>query len=311
MLVNKKNGQTRLCVDFQALNKITRRDNFPLPIIEQQIDQLKSKAVFSKLDLKDGFHHIRIDPECTKYTSFVTSFGQFEYLRLPFGLINSPSVFSRYISTIFSKLIFENKLLVYMDDLLVATETYEENIAILKEVFELRSANLLQLKLDKCEFLKSTIIYLGYSISIDGIPPNPKNLKAVENFPVPKTPKELHSFVGLVGYFRKFIHQFSVIDKPLYDLLKKDTVFKLTDVELQVFDRLKSILLAAPVLAIYSHTAKTELLCDASSLGYGSCLLQEQKDGKFHPIVFFSKRITVAESRYHSFEWKCSRLYTR
>lgn len=302
VLVKKKCGSTRMCVDYRELNKITLRDNYPLPLIEDQIDSLHGKKYYSCLDLQDGFYHVPVAAESVKYTSFVTPLGQFEFLRMPFGLKNAPSVFQRYINSIFRPLIDANKILIYMDDILIATTTMDEHLNILSEVFALIRKHCLKLKLKKCRFLFEEIDYLGYRVNAAGIQPNPSHLEAIEHFPVPKNSRDVHSFLGLASYFRKFMQNFATIAKPLYDLVRKDAVFTFGDVQLQAFNRLKQTLLSSPVLAIYSPKDPTELHCDASSLGYGAILLQRKSDHQWHPIFYFSKRTTDAESRYHSFE---------
>lgn len=302
VLVKKKCGALRMCVDYRALNKITARDNYPLPLIEDQIDSLHQKRYFTCLDLKDGFHHVRVAAGSVKYTSFVTPLGQYEFLRMPFGLRNAPSVFQRYINSIFRPLIDAKKILIYMDDILIATVTLDEHLQILKEVFAVIKENSLTLKLSKCKFLFEEIDYLGYRINKEGIQPNPRNVEAIKGFPVPKNSRDVHSFLGLASYFRKFIRNFATIAKPLYDLIRKDAVFQWGPTELTIFNQLKKILLSQPVLAIYSPTDPTELHCDASSLGYGAILMQRKSDKQWHPVFFFSKRTTDAESRFHSFE---------
>ncbi|XP_055913761.1 uncharacterized protein LOC129947273 [Eupeodes corollae] len=299
VLTRKKNGEMRLCVDYRQLNKVTVKDNFPLPLIEDHLDRLRDKRYFTLLDLKSGFHHVKMNENSVKFTSFVTPLGQFEYLRMPFGLKNAPSVFQRYINNIFKELINSGKLLIYIDDLLVATETKEDHFSVLKEVLDVVSEHSLQLRLDKCVFMHEQIKYLGYEVSANGIGPNVDGLKAVADFPLPTNPKKLHSFLGLCSYFRKFIRDFSLLAKPL---LRKDTQFVLGEEQIKSFNTLKEKLLHAPLLSIYNPYADTELHCDASSLGFGAVLLQRQQDKKLHPIFFFSKRSTDPESRYHSYE---------
>lgn len=239
VLARKKDGSVRMCVDYREVNKVTVRDNYPLPLIEDQIDMLHGKRFFTCLDLKDGFHHVRMSEESIKYTSFVTPLGQFEYLRMPFGLKNAPSVFQRFINTIFRQLIDSNKVQIYMDDILVATTTIDEHIHILSEVFELIKQSSLSLNLNKCKFLFEEIDYLGYRVSAAGIRPNPQNIEAVEGFPVPKNTRDVRSFLGLCSYFRKFIRGFATIAKPLSDLIRKDEQFQFGDAEMEVFNYLK------------------------------------------------------------------------
>lgn len=197
VLVSKKCGALRMCVDYRELNKITVRDNYPLPLIEDQIDRLHNKKYSSCLDLKDGFHHVRVADESVKYTSFVTPMGQFEFLRMPFGLKNAPSVFQRYINAMFRPLIDSNEVHIYMDDIMIATSTVGEHIQVLCKVFAVIRDNALKLKLSKCKFLFEKVDYLGYQVSQAGIQPNSGNIEAIEGFPVSKNTRDVHSFCGL------------------------------------------------------------------------------------------------------------------
>jgi hypothetical protein len=302
VLVKKKNGETRLCVDYREINKITIRDNFPTPLIDDNLDLLKDKKHFSTLDLKSGFHHVRVAESSVKYTSFITPFGQFEYVRMPFGLTNAPRVFQRYLYGIFSDLIRTHKVILYMDDVLVATGTLEEHLDILKDVFILAADHGLEFRLDKCYFLQDQIRYLGYLVSSAGIRPNPENVDCVKKFPVPTCSKDVQRFLGLASYFRRFIPSFSIKARVLYDLIRKNAAFKFGDDELVAFETLKDSLVDAPLLAIYSPLLETELHCDASSKGFGAILLQKQDDGKFRPVRYLSKRTTESESKLHSYE---------
>ncbi|XP_011874435.1 PREDICTED: uncharacterized protein LOC105565665, partial [Vollenhovia emeryi] len=186
VLTKKKNGETRMCVDFRALNKITTRDHFPLPLIEDQLDLLEGKRYFTTLDLKDGFFHIKMHEESIKYTSFVTPLGQYEYVRMPFGLKGAPLKFQRYVTQVFKDPINAGDIYVYLDDFLIATETIEHHFQILRKVFELLVANRLELRLDKCRFLQTKLDYLGYTITSQGIRPTDQGLVAVKNFPIPR-----------------------------------------------------------------------------------------------------------------------------
>ncbi|XP_076301534.1 uncharacterized protein LOC143219409 [Lasioglossum baleicum] len=302
VLTKKKNGEIRMCVDFRTLNKITVRDNFPLPLIEDQLDLLEGKKYFTTLDLKDGFFHVKMDEASVKFTSFVTPFGQYEYTRMPFGLKGAPLKFQRYVTEIFKELINEGEISVYLDDFLIATETIEHHMEVLGKVFKLLTANLLNLRLDKCRFLQTKLDYLGYTVTNEGIRPTEQGLEAVKKFPLPRNVREVQGFLGLCSYFRKFIEGFSILAKPLYDLTRKDAKFQLGEKEKQAFEMLKNRLLNAPILSIYSPRDETELHCDASASGFGAILLQRKADKKLHPVFYFSKRTTEIESRYHSFE---------
>ena len=302
VLTTKKNGETRMCIDSRRLNKALIRDNYPLSLIEDQLDMLCNKKFFTALDLRDGFHHVKIAEDSIKFTSFVTPIGQFEYLRMPFGLKTAPATFQRFMNSILEDEIKAGEVVVYMDDILIASETLDQHLTVLKRVFKLLVENKLELRIDKCSFLQSEIKYLVYLVPANGIRPTSTGIDGVQNFPIPTTTREVQSFIGLCSYFRKFIEQFSIIAKPLYDILKKNIHFKFGETELKAFELLKSKLVSAPILAINNPKYETELHCDASSLGFGSVLMQRQPDHKFHPVFYFSKRTTTTESKYHSYE---------
>jgi len=302
VLVKKKSGDLRLCVDYRELNKHIVKDRYPLPLIDDNLDLLRGKKYFTCFDLKDGFHHIYVAKDSIKYTSFITPLGQFEYLKMPFGLATGPACFSRFIKNIFDEFIRKKEVIVYFDDIMVATETIDEHLDILTRILTTMKNKKLEIRLDKTQFLKSEVIYLGYRVSADGIQPNPKNVAIIDNYPIPSNHKELHSFIGLASYFRRFIPNFALLTQPLYKLLKKNIIYEFGEEQLKSFDIIKSKLNAQPLLSIYDPNAQTELHCDASSQGYGAILLQRQNDNNFHPVFYFSHRTTDVESRYHSYE---------
>lgn len=273
VLVKKKNGELRLCVDYRELNKRTVRDRYPLPLIDDHLDTLRGKNYFTCIDLKDGFHHISVAENSRKFTSFVTPLGQFEYCKMPFGLCNGPSKFQRYVNEIFSEQIKAKKIVIYFDDIVIATETIDTHLSILSEILTIMKLNKLQIRLDKSQFLKTEIVYLGYLVNSSGICPNPKNVSVIQNYPIPCNQKALHSFIGLASYFRRFIPNFSTIANPLYDILKKNVPFSFGEDKLIVFESIKQKLSEHPILCLYNPNAETELHCDASSLGFGSILL--------------------------------------
>lgn len=302
ILVKKRDGCLRLCVDYRHLNKNIARGNYPIPLIEDQIDVLRDKKYFSIFDLKDGFFHIKMADDSVKYTAFVTPMGVYEFLRMPFGLKVGPSKFQRFVNEALSELIRSGDIVVYIDDILVATCTLELHIHVLKQLFRILVENLLELSIDKCKLLNTEIDFLGYSISEKGIQPIKTGVEAVVKFPISQNIHNLQSFLGLSSYFRKFINGFALIAKPLYDLSRKNTPFKFGEEQLNAFEALKEKFISAPVLSIFDPRHEIELHTDASALGYGAVLMQRKKDLKFHPIFYFSKRTTDVESRYHSFE---------
>lgn len=190
VLTRKKNGEIRMCVDYRTLNKVLARDNYPLPLIEDQLDTLRGKKFYTILDLKDRFYHIAMSPKLIKFTSFVTPLDQFEYVRMLFGLKIGPQLFQRFINEIFAEFIKERIIAVYMNDILIASNTLDSHLATIKKVFQTLVKNKLELHLEKCFFLCAKIEYLGYSVTESGIRPTDKDIKAVQNFPEPKLQKK-------------------------------------------------------------------------------------------------------------------------
>ena len=302
VLVKKKCGETRMCIDYRGLNKLTVRDNYPLPLIEDCLEYLDAKQWFTILDLKSGFHQVCVSLESIKYTAFVTPNGQYEYLRMPFDLKNAPSVFQRFITNIFRDFLNSNEIVIYLDDIVLATCDVDSHLLLIERVLKrLREYNL-ELKMSKCKFLYQEIDYLGYAVNKAGIRPNDAHIKVIRNYPEPKNAKELQSCLGLFSYFRRFVSSFSRIAKPLLDLLKGDAPFVFDSACKSAFLELRDALSSTPVLVLYNPTRETELHTDASSHGFGAVLLQKQSDGRFHPVSYYSRRTTNAESRYHSLE---------
>lgn len=303
VLVKKKCGATRICCDYRKINKKIIRDRFPLPLIEDVLDTLQNAKYYSTIDLRNGFFHVSVEEESTKYTSFVTPNGQYEFLKCPFGLCNSPAVFQRYVSHIFLPLTVKNIAVYYMDDIIIMSSTVEEGLERLKLVLDLASSYGLQIKKNKCQFLREKVIFLGYIIEDGHVQPSDEKSLAIKRFPQPRTFKQLQSFLGLTGYFRKFIASYASIAKPLSDLLKKDQVFTFGDIQKAAFEKLKTLLSSKPVLYLYRQDCETQLHTDASKHGYGACLMQKfPEDDKFHPVYFMSRKTTPAEEHYHSYE---------
>lgn len=303
VLVNKKDGSKRICVDYRRLNREIVMDRYPLPLIEDVVDQLHCANVFTVLDLKNGFFHVKVDEKSQKYTAFVTPHGHFEFQRVPFGLCTAPAIFQRFINYVFKDLIAQGVMLSYMDDAIVFSKTVDENVEKLKNVLEVASSYGLKFNWNKCKFLFTEVEYLGYIISNGKIKPSELKIKAVSKFPQPSNVKSVQSFLGLTGYFRKFIYNYSIIARPLTDLLKKDSKFIFKDEHKESFELLKNHLINQPILSIYRPSATTELHTDASKLGYGAVLLQKNDDdNNFHPVYFFSRKTSPAESNYCSYE---------
>lgn len=301
VLPKRKDGRYRLCINYKALNKVTTRNNFPLPLIEDCIDNLGSKKYFTLLDLKNGFHQVKMAESSIKYTAFITPDGHYEYKMMPFGLKNGPAEFQQFINGIFRNLIDERKISIYLDDIMIASADLDTHMEILAEVLQKLTSRGLELNLEKSKFCHTKVIYLGYEISKEGIKVNDDHLEAIKKFPMPKNVKELQSALGLFSYFRKFVKSFSTIASPLQKLMSKEAVFNMNQKCKDAFNKLKDCLMSAPILSIYDRSRITELHTDASALGFGAALMQKQDDGRFHPIFYFSKTTTPEESRQHSF----------
>lgn len=301
VLVQKKTGEKRLCVDYRALNRKTKKDHYPLPRVEDQLDLLAGNTVFTSLDLASGYYQIPMAEESRHKTAFVTPDGQYEYNRMPFGLVNAPSVFQRTIN----KILLEAKIkyaIVYMDDVLIPAKNVAEGLQRLEEVLQLLKKGGLTLKMSKCNFLINTIDFLGFEVSAEGIRPGSRKTIAVSNFAKPTNQHEVRQFLGLSGFFRRFIKDYAIITAPLTDLLKKETKWSWDDSQDCAFNKVKALLVNRPLLALYDPKAETQLHTDASKDGLAGILLQRNSTGTFQPISYFSRKTTADERKFHSYE---------
>ncbi|GBP03951.1 Transposon Tf2-6 polyprotein [Eumeta japonica] len=274
VLVKKKTGELRMCVDYRTLNKMTLRDNYPIPLNRRLIGPTVGEEILYQTGLEEWV----------------------------LSCLCREGIGERFVNRVFADMIRDDELIVYLDDIMVATEDVKEHLRILAKVFRRLVDNRLELRLDKCEFMRTSVKYLGYEIDGKGIRADDAGVRAVIDFPVPSNVHAVRSFLGLTSYFRRFVKDFSTIAKPLTDLTRKDKGFKFGPEELRAFEVLKERLTESPILALYSPKDETELHCDASNVGFGAILLQKKDDGKMHPVFYFSKRTSEAESRYHSFE---------
>lgn len=303
VVVRKKDGSPRVCIDYRPLNRIIERDRHPLPLIEDQIDKLKDARVFSTLDLKNGFFHVEVDEESRKYTAFVTHEGQYQFLRAPFGLSNSPPVFQRYINQIFRPLVNTGIMTLYLDDVIILATDFEQAINRLEAVLVVASEYGLELNIKKCKFMRTRIEFLGQIIKSGTVFPSPEKVQAVMRFPELTTIKQVQSFLGLSGYFRKFVNKYSMIARPLSDLLRKEKAFQFGEAERKAFNELKQILSKEPVLQIFDPELETELHTDASQDGIGAILLQRSPmDDQLHPVQYMSRKSLPVERNYKSYE---------
>lgn len=302
VLVKKKNGKLRMCVDYRKLNEIIEKDRFPMPVIEDALQKLSGKRYFSSLDLRNGFYHVDVEEDSRKFTAFVTQDGQYEFKKMPFGFANAPAAFVKYLSKVLRKFLYCDEVIVYMDDILIATETIERHLELLTEILRELAKNKVKLQMEKCTWLQEKTDFLGYSVNAAGIQLNSTHVDSIKSYARPIDVKSVQRFVGMASYFRKFIEDFKGKVAPL-QLIIKNKEFKWSKEHEDSFQTVIKALIDGPVLKIFNKDAETELHTDASSAGYGAILMQRcNEDGKFHPVSYFSKKTTAPESKLHSFE---------
>lgn len=302
VLVRKKNGDSRLCVDYRALNKKTIKDSYPMPVIDDQLDRLSGKSLFTSLDLASGYHQIPVAEDSRHITGFVTPDGHYEYTRMPFGLINAPAVFQSMINQALGTERF-NLAIPYLDDLLCSASSTAEMFEKLESIFKLLKRANLTLNLKKCFFCQTEVDYLGYEISEEGLKPGSKKIQAVQEFPRPTNVHQVRQFVGLASFFRRFVYNFACLARPLTKLTKVDVPWVWGKEQDTAFLDIKSRLVSRPVLALYNAEYITEVHCDASKMGVGGILLQKPDEkASLRPVAYFSRQTTKEEEFWHSYE---------
>jgi hypothetical protein len=292
----KKDGSRRFCGDYRPLNAQIRRDSFPMPLVEDVIDQLGDSAWFTALDLQSGFWQIRMAPEDVKKTALITKTGLYNWTVMPFGLKNATSTFTRIMSEVFREL-GSKFLKVFVD----------EHLQHLRMVLcTLRGVNL-KLNLNKCSFAAKSITFLGHVVSGDGTTPDPGKIEAVLHFPQPRTVTNVKSFLGLTGYYRKYVKGYACLAAPLFELTKKDADFVWSIGCQQAFQALKSVLTRAPILTRPDFKKELCLDVDWSPKGVGAIL--SQKVSALEKVVAYaSKGLSVAQKKFHPMEGECYAL---
>ena len=296
VLVRKKDGTLRFCIDYRRLNDVTVKDAYPLPRIEDAIDYLTGAKYFSALDLASAYWQVAMDPDSVDKTAFATHIGLFEWLVMPFGLSNAPATCERLMEQIFQGVQW-NGVLIYLDDLVAYGTTWNEALRRLRIVFQrLREANL-KLKPSKCFLMREETEYLGHRVSANGVQPGERKVQAITHWPTPTSVDEVRSFLGLVGYYRKFIPDFAGIAHPMVSLLKKNKRFEWGDSQQLAFERLRRALTEYPCLGTIRRTGRLILDTDASDFAIGAVLSQEQ-DGVERVLGYFSRALNDTQTRY-------------
>ena len=292
LFVKKKDGSMRLCVDYRALNEATIKNKYPLPRIDDLFDQLKGATVFSKIDLRSGYHQLKVKEEDIPKTAFITRYGHHEFMVVPFGLTNAPAVFMNLMNLVLMPYL-DKFVVVFIDDILIYSQSIEEHVEHLRTVLQTLREKQLYAKFKKCEFWLEEVSFLGHIISGKGIAVDPAKVDAVLAWKSPTNVTEIRSFLGLAGYYRRFIEGFSQKAAPMTKLLRKGVPFDWNDKCEQSFQELKKRLTTAPVLALPEPGKAFIVYCDASRVGLGCVLMQ---DGR--AIAYASRQLKPHEQNY-------------
>jgi len=299
LFVKKKDGTSRMCVDYRMLNEATIRNRYSLPLIDDLFDRLLGASIFSKCDLRSGYHQVRIRKEHVERTAFVTRYGHYEFRVLPFGLTNAPATFMRLMNDVLRPLL-DDCVVVYLDDILVYSRSEEEHRVHLKKVLELLRAHKLYAKMSKCEFGVPETEFLGHIVGAAGVRACHDKVKAMMDWPLPQNVTDIRQFTGLTSYYRRFVKDYAKIAGPLTDLVKKDVPFIMGDKERAAFEELKKRMTTAPVLRLPDPTRPFIVTTDASDKGIGAVLEQEE-DGVKRVVAYMSKKLSPAEQKWSTY----------
>ncbi|KAD5802405.1 hypothetical protein E3N88_13765 [Mikania micrantha] len=281
-----------MCIDYRELNKVTIKNRYPLPRIDDLFDQLQGSSYYSKIDLRSGYHQLRVQEEDIPKTAFRTRYGHYEFLVMPFGLTNAPAVFMDLMNRV-CKPYLDKFVIVFIDDILIYSKSEEEHAEHLRLLLELLKQEQLYAKFSKCDFWMREVQFLGHIVNEKGIHVDPAKIEAIKKWEAPKTPTEVRQFLGLAGYYRRFIEGFSKIAQPLTALTHKGTKYNWTDKQEAAFQLLKQKLCSAPILSLPEGTEDFAVYCDASGQGLGCVLMQRDK-----VIAYASRQLRTHEKNY-------------
>ncbi|KAG7594102.1 Integrase catalytic core [Arabidopsis thaliana x Arabidopsis arenosa] len=292
LFVKKKDGSFRLCIDYRGLNKVTVKNKYPLPRIDELLDQLRGARWFSKIDLASGYHQIPIEPSDVRKTAFRTRYGHYEFVVMPFGLTNAPAAFMKMMNGIFREFLDEF-VIIFIDDILVYSKDRETHQNHIRTVLERLREQKLFAKLSKCSFWQRSIGFLGHIISDQGVSVDPEKIRSIKEWPRPKNATEIRSFLGLAGYYRRFVKGFASMAQPMTRLTGKDTKFQWSEECEKSFSELKSMLTSAPVLTLPEVDEPYMVYMDASIMGLGCVLMQRGR-----VIAYASRQLRKHEGNY-------------
>ncbi|KAK9153378.1 hypothetical protein Sjap_000858 [Stephania japonica] len=292
LFVKKKDGSLRLCIDYRKLNQVTIRNRYPLPRIDDLFDQLAGAKFFSKIDLRSGYHQLRIRESDIEKTAFSTRYGLFEFTVMPFRVTNAPAIFVDLMHRVLRPFL-DRYVIVFIDDILIYSKTREEHERHLRDVLMTLREHRLYAKFSKCAFWLREVKFLGHVIGSQGISVDGDKIRAIIDWRTPETVSDIRSFLGLAGYYRRFVQDFSLIAAPMTRLTKKDVKFEWSEDCEAAFLELKRKLTSAPVLALPETGKGFSVYTDASETGLGCVLMQEG-----HPVAYLSRRLRPHEENY-------------
>lgn len=296
LIVKKKDGTPRVVIDYRALNEVTVKNKYPLPLMDELFDRTQGARFFTSIDLRNGFHQIAIRPEDREKTAFRTRFGHFEYTVLPMGLCNAPGTFMQLMNQTFADML-DKSVLCFLDDILIFSRTEEEHLQHLRTVLTRLREQELHVKLSKCAFMQREVNFLGHRIGADGLRVAPDKISAVQQWPQPRNVSEVRSFLGLANFYRRFVRDYSRIALPLTELTKDAVPWQWGKEQQQAFEALKAALCSPPVLLIPDQSKPFVLNCDACQYAIGATLQQDHGNG-LQPVAYFSAKMTDAERNY-------------